>query len=495
MIKLRPYQNDAVGAIRDKYLNGFRSPLLVLPTGGGKTIIFSYISDQSASRGKRILILVHRIELLRQTQDAIISKTGQRCGLINANYTPDLRAPIQVASVQTLLSRMDYIFSVFKPDLIVIDEAHHALAASWRKIIDANPHSWLLGVTATPTRTDGTGLGVSAGGYFDCMVEGPEPSWLIENGFLVRPRVFGSKNSIDLSDVDMVAGDYKKNQLGKKLDKPTITGDAVEHYSKLCPGDPCVVFCVSVEHAEHVAEQFRSAGYRAVSADGKLDDYERKKRLGGLATGEVQVLTTCDLISEGTDIPAITCAILLRPTASLGLFIQQVGRALRPVYADGYDLETVEGRIMAIAMSRKPFAYILDHVGNWKQHGFPDEKREWSLDGQPKRGKSAVKEQTDAMGLKIKQCPQCFAIHEYADKCPECLYEYPEDSAKPPKQIDGELRELTNEDKELIKRQQRVEVAMAKSFNDLLTIEKTRNYKPGWAQHVWIARGKKDLQL
>ena len=279
MIELRPYQAEGVDNLRDMYRSGRRAPMFVLATGGGKTIVFCYISEQSVQRGKKVLILVHRIELLRQTQRAIVENTDIRCGIINANYTPDYTAPIQIASIQTLVSNMHLILNLFSPDFIVIDECHHASAGSWRKVIDACPNAWLLGVTATPCRTDGIGLGVDAGGYFDAMVLGPSPNWLMNEGYLVRPRVFGSAVEIDMSDVDILGGDYNKKQLNSKINKPTITGDAVEHYTRICPGEPCVVFCVSVDHAEKVAEAFRAAGYRSVSADGSLPDEERTRSI------------------------------------------------------------------------------------------------------------------------------------------------------------------------------------------------------------------------
>lgn len=469
MLSLRPYQQDAVDGIRQSYLMGKRAPMLVLPTGGGKTVVFSYIATNSAAKKKRALILVHRIELLRQTS-AALKKNGVHHGLINAKYTPDPFANVQVASVQTLVKRIGRVRMDY--DLIIIDECHHANASTWRHIINANPQARLLGVTATPIRGDGSSLGALSGGYFDDIVIGPDTAALIEMGFLVKPKVFAPAQRLDLSDVDMVAGDYDKKQILAKVDKPTITGDAVEHYTRLCAGDPCVVFCVSVEHAQHVADQFRAAGYRAEYADGSLDDEERQRRLNGLGNGSVQVLTTCDLVSEGTDIPAIACAIMLRPTASLGLFIQQVGRALRP-------------------SPGKDFAIILDHVGNVLTHGLPDDPRDWQLDGEKKRTKRSVNQNT----VRVQQCPQCYAIHEPADTCTECGYVYKANERKQLEQNDGTLSEVTAGMKLAIQQQRKAEIARARTYEDLLAVEKARNYKAGWARHVWKSRGKRELNM
>lgn len=476
MLKLRSYQSDAVTGIRESYIDGHKAPLLVLPTGGGKTVVFSYVAAQTSSRGKRVLILVHRIELLRQTSNKL-REAGVYHGLINPKYTPDLHAPVQVASVQTVVKRLDKIHA---PDLIIIDEAHHALAGTWKKVIDQFPNARVLGVTATPCRGDGSGLGVEAGGVFDDLVMGPQIAELIDMGFLVKPRIYAPKEKLDLSAVRMVRGDYDAKQLNEVVDKPTITGDAVQHYMKLCPGTPAVVFCVSVNHAQHVAEEFRRAGFRAYHADGSLDDDVRGRILGGLGNGTVDVVTSCDLISEGTDIPAIGCAILLRPTQSLGLYIQQVGRALR----------TSDGKTSAI---------ILDHVGNVLTHGLPDEEREWSLDGTKKKRRK--KEEED--NVKVTQCPSCFCIHEpnahqvmtdngWVHACPSCGHKYEKKAEKEaPKQVDGVLVEMTEAQKQAIRKSKVKEVAKAKTLEELERIAEERGYKSGWAKHVFNSRIKK----
>lgn len=464
MLKLRPYQQIGVNGLRDSYLKGFRAPLFVLPTGGGKTVVFSYVAASTSARGKRVLILVHRVELLRQTS-AKLTEAGLYHGLISPKYTPNLQAPVQVASVQTVIKRLE---KIHPPDLIIIDEAHHAVAGSWRKVIDAFPNARILGVTATPCRGDGTGLGQIAGGVFDDLVMGPQIYELIQMGFLVKPIIYAPREKIDLSGVSIVRGDYDVTQVEKLVDKPTITGDAVQHYMRICPGAPAVVFCVSVAHAKHVAEEFRRSGFRAYHADGSLEDDVRSRILNGLGNGTVDVVTSCDLISEGTDIPAIGCAILLRPTQSLGLYIQQVGRALR--IADG-----------------KRNAYILDHVGNVLTHGMPDEHRDWSLEGEKKK-KRGKKEQEPT--IRVTQCEKCYAIHEPAPQCPTCGYVYPVKESVPQK-VDGELVEL---DPATLKRNKVVEVAKARTLEELERIEKERGYKAGWAKHVFASREKKNIQ-
>jgi len=463
MLKLREYQQFGVDKIRQSYIDGMKSPLFVLATGGGKTVIFCHIAHQTSLRGKRVLILVHRVELLRQTSKSL-TKSGVKHGLINPKYTPDLFASVQVASVQTLVRRLDRIET---PDLIIIDEAHHANAGSWKKIIEAYPNAKILGVTATPCRGDGRGLGINAGGVFDALIEGPSIGELIDENHLVAPIVYAPLKQIDLSDVKIVRGDYDTTQISTIVDKPKITGDAVQHYMKLCPGAPAVAFCVSVKHAENVAEEFRLKGYRAYSVNGEMDDDIRTRILDGLGNGTVDVVTSCDLISEGTDIPAIGCAILLRPTNSTGLYLQQVGRALR----------TSNG---------KEHAIILDHVGNVLNHGMPDAVREWTLEGKKKRRKKAL---DDEENIRVQQCQECFMVHEPAPKCPSCGFIAPVRESIPDK-VDGELTKITSEQKKIIKKERSREVSKARTMTELIEIQKERGYKNGWANFIFNSRNK-----
>jgi DNA repair protein RadD len=464
MYALRPYQTDGVSAIRESFIQGSRSPLYVLPTGGGKTVLFSYIAANAASRGKHVWILVHRIELVRQTSKKL-HEAGILHGIVNPKFTPNYHHPLQVASVQSLVRRMDKFRH--KPDLIIVDEAHHANASTWARVLEANPQAKILGVTATPCRTDQSGLGSASGGFFDSLIVGPQIYDLIRDGYLSRPVVYAPGKAIDLSGIRSRAGDYATDELAALMDKPTITGDAVKHYARLCPGQPAIVFCVSVAHAQHVAAQFRDAGYRFESVDGTMDDNDRARILDGLGNGTIQGVTSCELISEGTDIPAVACAILLRPTMSLGMYLQQVGRALRP--APG-----------------KAHAVILDHVGNVMRHGLPDEHRDWSLDAPPKKTKGGKNQPA----VNVKQCPVCYAVHEPAPVCPLCDHQYAPDPRQV-EQIDGELREITEADKDAISKSRHREQALARSLEDLRELARRRGYKPGWADHIFKSRQRK----
>ena len=251
--KLRDYQTAGVTEVQQKYIAGYRAPLFVLPTGGGKTIFFSYIAHTAAIRGKRVLIVVHRVELLEQTLEKL-RMFGVACGAISPAHTPLYNAPVQVCMVQSMQKRMQF-YPHF--DLIITDECHHIAAASYLNIIKAYPNAYQLGVTATPVRTDGKGLGNHAGGIYDSIVLGPSTRDLIDMGFLVQPVVYSPPTLVDMVGVRKSGGDYSRKDIDERTDKKAITGNAVDHYLDTCRNQPGVVFCCSVKHAEHVAQEFR----------------------------------------------------------------------------------------------------------------------------------------------------------------------------------------------------------------------------------------------
>ena len=431
------------------------------------TVCFSYLTRRITDGGKRVVVMAHREEINDQISRTL-SRFDVRHGMITAGALYDRRMMAHVASVQTLSRRLDRVQA---PDYVIVDEAHHALAASsWGKVLaafrDSNPNLRVIGVTATPERLSGEGLGET----FDEMVLGPTTRELIDLGALSEYRLFAPSAAIDLSGVKMRGGDYAKDQLGAAMDKPAIIGSAVNEYRKLCDGMPAVAFCVSVEHAHHTAEQFKAAGYRAAAIDGKMDKVLRRQIVQDFGRGAINVLTSADIVSEGFDVPGIVAAILLRPTQSLALYLQQVGRALRP--ADG-----------------KPHAIILDHVRNSMSrdkggngHGLPDDPREWSLLGR-ERGKKKSADDASA----CRQCEKCYAVSPAAaSKCRECGQVFPI-KARKIEEVAGSLSEVE------IARMRRVaarEQAAAKTLDELIAVGMARGMKNphGWARHVHEAR-------
>jgi DNA repair protein RadD len=382
-IELRPYQQNDVGNIRAAFARGSRSVCYQLATGGGKTVVFVYIIAAAVAKGSRVLVLAHRVEILDQICMAL-EQAGVPYGIIAAGYPEDLGKPVQVASVLTAVLRLDRIAP---PDLIVVDETHHVVASSWRRILDALPGARILGTTATPLRLDGAGLG----DVFEVMVTGPSVRELINAGYLANFVAFGPKVGPDLNGVGVTAGDFRSNQLADVMSNAVVIGSAVSEYAKICPGVPSIAFCVDREHSRKVVQAFIGAGWRAAHVDGTTRRDERRGLIASLAAGELDVLSNCDLISEGLDVPGVGAAILLRPTMSLALYLQQVGRCLRP---------------------GKPKAFILDHAGNTIRHGLPDDPRQWSLTGKVSGEMSAAAP---------RQCEACGAFNRPgATHCAGC---------------------------------------------------------------------------
>jgi DNA repair protein RadD len=393
---LRPYQVEDVAAIRAAF-SRCRRVLFVLPTGGGKTVCFAFITAHAAAKGNRVTVLGHRQEIADQI-DIALSAQGVPHGRIQPGYAPtdDL---VQVGMVQTVARRLE---ALQEPALLVIDECHHAVAGTWTKITAAWPNAKVLGTSATPERLDGVGLRDA----FDQLVVGPDVRELIDAGYLAPFRYLAPTTQIDLSGVRSLGGDFNAADLEDALDQDGITGDVVAHYQQHLAGRTAIAFCVTVAHAEHVAQRFRDAGIQAASIDGTMSSDQRRNLVGKLRTGDIRVLTSCEIISEGFDAPAVGGAILLRPTQSFALYRQQVGRCLRPK-ADG------------------SAAIICDHVGNVFRHGLPDAPHAWSLDS---KKRARTERHKAAVGCRI--CPTCtevFPAGAGRDMCalpddPECLF-------------------------------------------------------------------------
>ena len=440
-------------------MSSHRRVLYVLPTGGGKTIMFCHIAQQATEKGKKVMILVHRDKLFKQTSESL-GKFGVRHGLIGSGYAPSYAHNCQVAKIGTVVNRLDK----FIPDLIIVDECHHATAGQYRKILDAYPNAFVLGFTATPCRTDGTGLGE----VFDIMVEGPQIYELIDMNYLTPARLFAPE-TVNMAGVKMMGGDYNSKQLGEVMEKPKIIGSAVGHYRDICSGSAAVVFCVSINHSIMMRDQFRKEGYISEVVHGKMKQHEIDAVLRGLGDGSIHVVTSCDLISEGVDVPKIECAILQRPTASLSLYLQQVGRALRKS----------EGKDECI---------ILDHVGNIERHGRYDDHREWTLEGMKKKKN---KDEQEVVTI-IRECPECaWLLKPGQRKCPDCGC-HGNIKERVVEVVNGKLIELERKAKE--KAEKKAEEKDARTAADFIQIATQRGHELGWAlgrfkHKVTIAHG------
>ncbi len=485
---LRDYQDEAVEDIRIAYRDGYMAVILVYGTGAGKTVIFSYIAKNAAERGKKVLILAHRDQLIKQASRKL-NDYDVKHGIIMARFTPNRLARVQVASVQTLVRRIDKTKEWFQPDLIIVDECHLSAANSYRKILDAYPNARILGVTGTPCRLDNKPLGKEYGGIYDHMVKGIPIGELMARGFLVRTRVFAPAQQLDLSGVGKnLKGDYDERELAAVVDKPKITGDAVAHYLQICPNAPAIAWCVTLEHAAHVAAAFNAAGVTSIVLSGEDDSDVRDKALNDLGRGKIRVICFVGILIEGVDCPPIACIIGLRPSLSLSSYLQLLGRELRPIYADGMPLDTEEQRLAAIAASNKPHAFFLDHANLTHKHGLVDEDRDWSLDWGEK--KKAAKKKQQEKPIDVVQCKGCFGVFAPQPACPFCGKPV-EVRARKLDHEDGQLTEITPEMAEAMRKQKKAEERDAKTLADYERIGAQRGYSPGWAKHRFNARLRK----
>ena len=453
MLTPRPYQEKLIAEVRAAFSAGKKAPLLVLPTGAGKTVIFALIAESAARRLRRVLILVHRIELVDQVV-ATLEQVGVAPDVIAASYPRrQVNRVITVASVQTLVHRLrDYM----EPTLTITDEAHHATkGGTWDAIFRAYPNARKLGVTATPIRLDGRGLAH----HFDHMIVGPSTQDLIQMGFLAPPRVFAPP-TVDTSGLHKRMGEFRIEETNALMDVPAIHGDALSHYRRHADGKRALIFCTSVEHAHHIAEHFRKGGYQAAALDGGTDRAVRRMVVQDFRDAKIQVLASCSLMSEGFDCPGAEVGIMLRPTASLGLWLQQCGRILRPA-------------------PDKSTAIILDHVGNCIRHGLPNEPREWVLTSDVIKKKKSVAQN--------RICTACWCANPPGAKvCLDCGAPFPIAARDPIEEREGELEEVTAQ--EIAKKRARQEQGMAQNLADLKKIERIKGYKPGWADFVYRGR-------
>lgn len=438
-MELRDYQRELISRTMDAYRSGKYAPCVVLPCGGGKSVIEAEIARRFTQRERTVLFLVHRRELCAQIEETFSA------------YGVDM-AYCKVMMVQTMARRLK---NAEPPALIMTDENHHSLAATYKRIYDAFPETRRLGVTATPARLDGSGLG----DVNDVLIEGVTAKWLIDNSYLspydyYAPNITMPKFRIRHGDFDVKQiGDYFLSNVRK------IYGDVLRHYKRLADGKQAVCYLPTVESSRETARLFIESGIPAAHIDGTTPDGERRAVIEGFRRGDIRILCNVDIISEGFDVPDCECVILLRPTKSLTLFIQQSMRCMR--YKEGKR------------------AIIIDHVNNVARHGFPDADREWSLEGKKKKEGEAP----------VKTCPECFAcIPLSSAECPHCGYEFVIDRTRTAPELD--------EDFELVKisdAQQRVRFYLSpnecRTVEELKAFAKMKGYKPGWVYYQQKSRG------
>lgn len=451
-LPLRDYQSTLIRSVYEQW-RPHRRVLLQLPTGGGKTVVFSHIGHEFTRRGDGVLVLAHRQELIDQAAAKLQAISGCPVGIVKAGHKPDYDAPIQVASVQSAVRRLGHLRP---PGLAIIDEAHHATASTYRKVLAAFPQAYQLGVSATPIRTDGSGFD----DLFDALVTGPSVQELIDAGHLSPYRLFADPNPMTTKGAKTRQGDYSTGDVADLNPAIELSGNLVASYRQHCPGKRCIVFAINVVHSKAIAERYQASGIPAAHLDGNSSSEHRKATLDAFARGEILVLSNVGLFTEGFDLPALDAVQIARPTKSLALWLQMVGRALRPA----------PGKVEAV---------LLDHTKNWCVHGLPTRPRLWSLDGvQPEN--RVVRRDKD--GLVVESDPaEAQAIVE-SDRTLEQV-------------APDEMREWEQTWHELVKRQQQRGYKTSWLWYALQDMKPPLpvwqaaaiklGYKPGWAFHQW----------
>lgn len=450
--KLHDYQQNMVSQTRGHIADGAKGVLIQSPPGSGKSIVIAEIAKLATNKKNNIMFLVHRKELADQIADTF------RQHEVNDRYVTIMT----VGKVANRLGQLPH------PSIIITDETHHSRASTYRKIYDYYNDAIRLGFTATPWRMSGKGFL----DIYDVMVEGQSVDWLIDNNFLAPYDYYAPT----LADMDKLkkssTGDYTKQSMDESV--KAIYGDVVSHYNKLAAGEKSIVYAHSIEASKRMALEFQQAGINAVHADSLTPPKERTEIMSGFKEGTIQVLCNVDLISEGFNVPDCSCVIMIRPTASLVLYLQQAMRSMR--------------------YQPNKQAVIIDHVGNYLTHGLPNTEHVWTLEDIEKSSKK--KDRPEDL-ISLTSCPHCFAVIESgSNPCPLCGIEIVIES-KELEVVDAELNKIDQLSFQTDYRAIRLKKEYAqKEVSELNTIEdfylyaKSRGYKDSWIkfQHYSLSK-------
>jgi superfamily II DNA or RNA helicase len=458
---LRPFQVRSVEAIEAAWDSGRHAPLLALPTGAGKTVVFATLTDRELTAGGEapgaVIVSVPRRELIGQTVDKL-GAVGIAPGVVCAGMdaAAGLDAPVLVCSVDTLHARVQRRDALVlpRPRLFIADEAHLMITARKVALVEQLRPERILGCTATPTRRDGRALGV----LFDTLVEPATVSSLTAAGFLVPARPWSWPPDLRGVRIDAKTKDYQIGDLAAAVNQPKLVGDIVEHWLKLAGARRTVAFTVDIKHAVALAEAFRRVGVAAEFVSAQTPRRERTAILARFRSGETQVVCNCFVLAYGFDLPEISCVILARPTKSLMLYLQMVGRALRPA-------------------AGKADCLVLDHAGAVHRHGFIADERRWTLDGHTALVENATRTREPKPAT---VCPNCDAIFTGTPTCPECGYKL-RPKGRMVETLAGDLVELGAEEKPDTQERQVFYLELRGYASD-------RSYKPGWAAYKYRER-------
>jgi superfamily II DNA or RNA helicase len=418
-----------------------------MPTSGGKTIVAAAIIH-SARRNfdAKVLFVAHRLELIDQAVAQLARWGITEIGVIRADDEREAPLmPIQVASVQTLARRN----VALKPSVVITDECHRAVADTYQKnIFDAYPDAVHIGLTATPCRADGRPLGRSSGGPFDALEVAATYTDLIRDKFVAEPCCFSAPpmQLPDLSSVKINAGDYDLGELEEVMRGEALIAGIYERWIELHGDRKTVIFATGIDHSRMIVERFRERGVQAAHIDGKTPEHERRAVLSDLEKGQLEVVSNVGVLEEGWDCPPVKCASIARPTKSLRLYMQQVGRILRP-WNDYVPI-------------------ILDHAGNFDRHGAPHEDRIWSIEGPPRKKSEA----------NFKLCPKCYAyLRSNLRECPHCGHSF----ASAPR----ERKPIHEVNVPLVERQKKIDEQARRysEFRKIVELARHKGFRAGFA--------------
>lgn len=458
---LRGYQQDILCQVSQCMALGLKRILIVLPTGGGKTVLANSMLHSALAAGLHATFMVHRRELLKQTSKTLL-KNDLPHSFIASGHPFDSHMLLNLAGVQTLIGKLT---KVWRPSLLVVDEAHHCTSKTWAQVFDFYSDSFIVGLTATPQRLDGRGLGE----YFDVMIVGPSVSELMALGYLCQYDYF-APDVPDTVGLSSQMGDYARDQAAALMQRPMLLGNVVKNYLDHAAGKPGIFFAQNIQHSLTQCDAFMKAGVKAVHIDGTMSQTQRDDIDEAFRARDFDILCNVDLLGEGYDVPEVVYCGLGRITKSLSIHKQQLGRAMRPK-ADG-------GR-----------AVFCDHAGNaLRGLGLPDSDCLWSLEGKKKRSKGGNDDATP-----VKQCMGCFlVVPSMTHKCPRCGTEFPVNKNRDAA-TDESVKLSKLEKAELKARKQEIRKAeerACKDYADFFALGVKRNYESPmkWAKIMMKVR-------
>lgn len=442
-LKLRDYQEELVDGIKQSMIAGNHSIIVQSPPRSGKTVVMAHIAKGATDKNNKVLFFSHRKEINEQ-----VYKTFEN-NEVNMNL-------VTIGGVQSLVRKLD---KLDEPTIILIDEAHHSKATSYKKIIDYFPNAYKLLFTGTPIRLDGSGFDDIA----EAIVLGKSVKWLQEHG-RIAPFKYYAPLMINESALKKRAGEFTKGSVDETM-KTVIYGDVIKHYEKLTKGKQAIVYTHSVEVSENVSKAFNEAGYNSIAVSGKTPREARETAMRAFRNGDLKIMVNCELFTEGIDLPNVDVCIMLRPTQSLSLYLQFAMRALNPR----------EGKT----------AIIIDHVGNVERFGLPNQDREWSLQGIVKKKQTAkIGEPT------VRVCEKCFATFWSSERtCPDCGFTNPPTAKEIEIMREAELTEINEQKQKKIKKRVETYITadMCRNMDELKEYRDQHGYKNGW---VWYMAKK-----